>query len=217
MRSTHERPARVLLTSFEPFDGAATNPSIPVAGEVKRRLTGAPAAGAAIRVEHRTLPVAFARATAALTAAINELQPDIVLSIGLASGRTRPSFERLAVNLMDARIPDNDGTQPADGEIVPGGPTALWTTLPVKAALIAADAAGIPAELSMTAGTYVCNAVFYQGAYAAQGGPLRAGFVHVPDCETEADIHASADAVEVLARTALRGTPDPVLALGEVS
>lgn len=172
-RADHE-PV-VLVTGFEPFAGAPVNPS----GELVRRLTelGHPDC----RIVGEVLPVSFDRAAGLLAAAIDAHDPDIVIALGLAESRHAITPERVAINLADAPIADNDGDQPRDAEIEHGGPAARFTGLPVKAISHALDAAGIPSDISLTAGSYVCNHVFYQlmGLAAARPG-LRAGFIHVP-------------------------------------
>ena len=172
-RADHE-PV-VLITGFEPFAGAPVNPS----GELVRRLAelGHPDC----RIVGDVLPVSFDRAAGLLAAAIDAHDPDIVIALGLAESRHAITPERVAINLADARIADNDGTQPRDEEIEHGGPAARFTGLPIKAITHALDAAGIPSDVSLTAGSYVCNHVFYQlmGLAAARPG-LRAGFIHVP-------------------------------------
>ncbi len=165
----------VLVTGFEPFADAPVNPS----GEVARRLAelGHPDC----HLVGEVLPVSFARAAPLLAAAIEAHHPDIVIALGLADSRHAITPERVAINLADARIADNDGVQPRDAEIEHSGPAARFTGLPVKAIVHALDAAGIPSDVSLTAGTYVCNHVFYElmGFAAARPG-LRAGFIHVP-------------------------------------
>lgn len=165
----------VLVTGFEAFADAPLNPS----GEVVRRLAelGHPDC----RLVGEVLPVSFARAAPLLAAAIEAHDPDIVIALGLAESRHAITPERIAINLADARIPDNDGAQPRDAEIEHGGPIARVTGLPVKAIAHALDAAGIPSDVSLTAGSYVCNHVFYElmGIAAARPG-MRAGFIHVP-------------------------------------
>ncbi|MBA4247264.1 MAG: pyroglutamyl-peptidase I [Microbacterium sp.] len=172
-RADHE-PV-VLVTGFEPFAGAPVNPS----GELVRRLIelGHPDC----RIVGEVLPVSFDRAAGLLAAAIEAHNPDIVIALGLAESRHAITPERVAINLADAPIADNDGDQPRDAEIEHGGPAARFTGLPVKAIAHALDAAGIPSDISLTAGSYVCNHVFYQlmGLAAARPG-LRAGFIHVP-------------------------------------
>ncbi len=165
----------VLVTGFEPFADAPVNPS----GDIVRRLVelGHPNC----RLVGDVLPVSFARAAPLLATAIDAHHPDIVIALGLAESRHAITPERVAINLADARIADNDGDQPRDAEIEHGGPVARVTGLPVKAIAHALDAAGIPGDVSLTAGSYVCNQVFYElmGLAAALPG-LRAGFIHVP-------------------------------------
>ncbi len=169
----------VLVTGFEPFAGAPVNPS----GEVARRLgeLGHPDC----RIVAEVLPVSFARAAALLAAAIDAHDPDIVIALGLAETRHAITPERVAINLADARIADNDGARPRDAAIEPHGPSARFTGLPAKGIAHDIAAAGIPAEVSLTAGSYVCNHVFYElmglvEQRASGGRPLRAGFIHVP-------------------------------------
>lgn len=169
----------VLVTGFEPFAGAPVNPS----GEVARRLAelGHPDC----RIVAEVLPVSFAKAAPLLAAAIEAHDPDIVIALGLAETRHAITPERVAINLADARIADNDGDQPRDAAIEQGGPAARFTGLPVKAIAHDIAAAGIDAEVSMSAGSYVCNHVFYElmgivEQRAADGRALRAGFIHVP-------------------------------------
>jgi pyroglutamyl-peptidase len=177
----------VLVTGFEPFAGAPVNPS----GEVARRLAelGHPDC----RIVAEVLPVSFARAAPLLAAAIEAHDPDIVIALGLAETRHAITPERVALNLADARIADNDGDQPRDLAIEPGGPAARFTGLPAKAIAHDIAAAGIPAEVSLTAGSYVCNHAFYalmglveqrtahrSATGEADARPLRAGFIHVP-------------------------------------
>ena len=145
----------VLVTGFEPFDGADVNPS----GELARRLgeLGHPDCHLIAEV----LPVSFTLAPQQLAAALDAHRPDILLMLGLAENRHAITPERVAINLADARIPDNDGDQPTDAPLEPHGPPARFATLPVKHIAHAIDAAGIPAEVSLSAGSYVCNAVMY--------------------------------------------------------
>ena len=158
----------IVVTGFEPFGGAAENAS----WQAVQRLTG---------VERVLLPVSFARAAEAVRRIV-ALGPDAVILTGEAAGRNAVSVERVAVNLMDARIPDNDGAQPVDLPVRPGGPAAWLATLPTRAMMEAMVAAGVPAALSYTAGTYVCNCAFYalMDAIARSGRPIPGGFIHVP-------------------------------------
>jgi len=170
---------RVLVTGFEAFGGAASNPS----GEVVRRLLDDTAAfdEAGIEVVGVALPVTFQGAAAAIERAVDEHRPDVVVALGLAEGRDAITPEKVAINLADARIPDNDGAQPVDESIEDGGPAARFTGLPVKSIVAALTEAGIPARVSLTAGSFVCNHVAYVlGGIAERHPGLRAGFVHVP-------------------------------------
>jgi len=166
----------ILLAGFEPFGGDATNPS----QEIVHALDGTSIAGHA--VAGLVLPVSFAATAPLLVDALARERPAIALALGQAGGRSGLSFERVAVNLIDARIADNDGLQPVDAPVVAGGPAAYFSSLPVKAMARQVRALGIPASLSMTAGTFACNQVFYLLAHAiAQGdADTRGGFVHVP-------------------------------------
>jgi pyroglutamyl-peptidase len=164
----------VLLTGFEPFNGADVNPS----WEAARALDGW--SGPGFQVVARELPCVFGRANLALFDAIDALQPDIVIGVGLAGGRHEISVERVALNVDDAGIPDNAGQQPVDATIADGGPAAYFSTLPIKAIVRALRLRGFPAGVSQTAGTYVCNHVFYGLMQHAQGRALTGGFIHVP-------------------------------------
>ncbi|RDI67573.1 pyroglutamyl-peptidase I [Nocardia pseudobrasiliensis] len=168
---------QVLITGFEPFDGAEANPSWDVAAESARRPAPDGVAVTAVR-----LPCVFDTALPVLRQAIAESDPALVICLGLAGGRTEITPERVAINLDDARIPDNAGAQPIDRPVVPGGPAAYLADLPLKAAVAAMTAAGVPAAISYTAGTFVCNHVFYGLCHliATERPGLRGGFVHVP-------------------------------------
>jgi pyroglutamyl-peptidase len=164
----------VLLTGFEPFNGADVNPS----WEAARALDGW--SGPGFQVVARELPCVFGRANLALFDAIDALQPDIVIALGQAGGRDEISLERVALNVDDASIPDNAGQQPLDATIADGGPAAYFSTLPIKAIVRALRLRGFPAGVSQTAGTFVCNHVFYGLMQHAQGRQLKGGFIHVP-------------------------------------
>jgi pyroglutamyl-peptidase len=167
---------RVLVTGFEPFGGDTVNPSWLAA----ERLAAAPPAGIEVRAEQ--LSCVFGTAVEELRRAVARHEPGLVLCTGLAGGRSELSVERIAVNVDDARIPDNAGRQPVDEPVVPGGPAAYFSSLPVKACVAAIREAGLPASVSQTAGTFVCNHVFYGLAHliATELPDLRGGFVHVP-------------------------------------
>ena len=164
----------ILLTGFEPFGGEAINPS----WEVARALQGQVIAGAVVQA--RCLPTSFGAAPAALAAALAEVRPGLVIALGQASGRTEISIERVAVNLIDARIADNAGDRPQDVPIRDEAPAAYFSTLPIKAMRNGLRAAGHPAGLSLTAGAFVCNQVFFELQHQLAGKGLKSGFIHIP-------------------------------------
>ncbi|WP_233433438.1 pyroglutamyl-peptidase I [Lysobacter soli] len=177
----------VLLTGFAPFGGESTNPS----WEAVQALEGEVVAGH--RIVARCLPVEFDASLHALQHALDELVPSLVICVGQAGGRAQMSLERVAINVIDARIPDNAGAQPIDEPVAADGPAAYFTSLPLKAMLAALRNAGFPAEISQTAGTYVCNHVFYALMHALRGLPgVRGGFVHIPYSPAQAALHAGA-------------------------
>lgn len=133
-----------------------------------------------VRIVARQLPCAFEQAPERLRQCLADVQPILVIAVGLAQGRSDVSIERVAINLNDARIPDNLGHQPIDTPVVPGGPAAYFCSLPIKAMVRALRAAGIPASVSHSAGTFVCNQVFYSLQHALAGSGVRSGFIHVP-------------------------------------
>lgn len=189
---------RILITGFEPFGGIELNPS----GEIARTLDSAAIAGR--EVVGRVLPVEFGEAGRQLKAMIRELQPGLVLCLGVAASRQVISLERVAVNLDDARIPDNAGQQPIDQPVVPGAPTAYRTTLPVKAMLGGMEAAGIASELSSSAGHYVCNHLFYTLMHELEGREgVRGGFIHVPFAAPSGALEKLIAGIELGAKIAL--------------
>jgi pyroglutamyl-peptidase len=166
----------VLLTGFEPFNGATINP----AWEAVRALEGWQ--GEHFRVEVRQLPCVFGDAIEDIAAMIDELHPDVVIAVGQAGGRPEISVERVAINVDDAAIRDNGGGQPVDAAIAPDGPAAYFSSLPIKAIVRALRERGLVAGVSQTAGTFVCNHVFYGLMHhaARQALTIKAGFIHVP-------------------------------------
>ena len=165
----------VLVTGFDPFGGEQLNPSWEICKRLSREIAG-------LRVETCRVPCEFRRAIEVVAEAIERHRPSMVICLGQAGGRTHMSVERVAINVDDARIDDNAGTQPVDEPIAVDGPAAYFSTLPIKAMAIAMREAGVPAEVSNTAGTYVCNHLMYGVLHflAASGNAARAGFVHVP-------------------------------------
>ncbi len=167
----------ILLTGFDPFGTDAINPSWLVA----RALQGQGIGGHTVVAAQ--LPTVFGQALQRLTALHRQLQPALTVCLGQAGGRSALSIERIGINVDDARIPDNQGAQPIDTAVVPGGPAAYFASLPVKAMLRAVQRAGVAGEVSQTAGTFVCNHVLYglMHLLAREGvDGMRGGFVHVP-------------------------------------
>jgi pyroglutamyl-peptidase len=168
---------KALVTGFEPFGGDAVNPAEEAVHLVKPRLGD-------LEVATAVLPCSFAESTAALVRAIEATRPDIVLGVGQAGGRLALSLERVAINVQDARIPDNDRAQPIDVPVVARGPAAYFATLPIKAAVAALRQAGLPAEVSNSAGTFVCNHLFFGLMHRIVTRPVaagvRGGFIHIP-------------------------------------
>ena len=212
---------KALVTGFEPFGGEPINPAL----EALRRL---PPRLGALTLATRVLPTAFGRTLGALENAVLTTAPDIVLCLGLAGGRAALSLERVAINIDDARIPDNDGLQPIDLPVVAGGPAAYFATLPIKAATAALRQAGLPAVVSNSAGTFVCNHVFYGLMHlAAMRQPgLRGGFLHLPYLPSQAARLDGAPAmalddivrgIEIVLEVAAARSEDIVAAEGAIS
>jgi pyroglutamyl-peptidase len=170
----------VLVTGFHPFGGELVNPSWEICNRLPREIAG-------LRVEICRVPCEFRHAIETVAAAIEKHRPALVVSLGQAGGRSHMSVERVAINIDDARNPDNAGAQPIDEAIAPNGPPAYFATLPVKAMAAAMREAGVPAQVSNSAGTYVCNHLMYGVLHflAARGIDARAGFIHVPYAEEQ--------------------------------
>lgn len=164
---------KILITGFQPFGGQSVNP----AWEAVRKLPDVLGDKVLWKLE---IPVTFGGAFDAVEAKAAEIDPDVILCVGQAGGRDAVTPERIAVNLQDASIPDNAGNQPVDLPAVADGANAYFTSLPVKAMAAAARALDIPCRLSCTAGTYVCNDVFYRLLHRYRDTGKRVGFVHVP-------------------------------------
>ena len=164
---------KILITGFQPFGGQSVNP----AWEAVRKLPDVLGDKVLWKLE---IPVTFGGAFDAVEAKAAEVDPDVILCVGQAGGRDAVTPERIAVNLQDASIPDNAGNQPVDLPVVADGANAYFTSLPVKAMAAAARALDIPCRLSCTAGTYVCNDVFYRLLHRYRDTGKRVGFVHVP-------------------------------------
>ena len=165
---------KIIVTGFDPFGGETINPSIECVKALPE-IEGVEL----IRLE---LPTVFKESAKRLNEVINDVKPDAVLSVGQAGGRPGITMERIAINVDDARIPDNISQQPIDEEIQVEGEAAYFSTLPIKRIVKAIREAGIPAEVSNTAGTFVCNHIMYQALFAATKAdkPFKAGFMHIP-------------------------------------
>ena len=166
---------KVLLTGFEPFGTATSNPS----GEIVKQISGD-------NIVTAILPVTYAQSAEHLLALIAEHNPDVVICLGQAEGRTQITPEKVAINLDDARLPDNAGVQRSDVKILDDGPDAYFTTLPIKEMVDAAKAVGVPASVSLSAGAFLCNHVFYVTQNKFAGTKVRSGFVHVPLMDSQA-------------------------------
>lgn len=196
----------VLVTGFEPFGGETVNPS----WEVVRQLDGAIIGGGLVVA--RQLPCVFGESLRVLEAAIDELNPTLVLAIGQAGGRSDITVERVAINVDDARIPDNRKQQPIDRPIIADGPAAWFSTLPIKAMVAAMREAGIPASVSQTAGTFVCNHVMYGLLHKlAHSSGARGGFIHIPYLPEQAAAHPGAPS---MAAQTVRQALEIALAVG---
>jgi pyroglutamyl-peptidase len=209
----------VLVTGFEPFGGDPRNPSQDIAlalhGRVilDRQIVGA------------VLPCVFGEARAELVRLLRAHHPSLVVGLGLARGRAEITPERVAINVDDARIPDNAGAQPIDAPVVRGGPAAYWSRLPVKAIVAALRERQIPAAISQTAGTFVCNHVFYGLMHALRWQrATRGGFIHVPASsqmakpgEPSLPLAVMIEAIAVAVEAALARTRDLRHGGGQVS
>ena len=169
---------KILVTGFDPFGGEKINPAL----ETIKRLPDAVLGARIIKLE---IPTVVGKSLAKIKEAVEKENPDVVLSIGQAGGRSEITVERVGINIDDCRIPDNEGNQPIDEPIVAGGPSAYFVTVPIKAIVEKIKANKIPASISNTAGTFICNHVCYGVAHlaaarTAAGKPMKSGFIHIP-------------------------------------
>ena len=168
----------VLVTGFDPFGGDRVNPSWMAVQALHGRQVGAH------RIVGAQLPTQFGHSLQALRELLLHYRPALAICTGQAGGRVALSLERVAINMNDARIADNAGEQPVDTPVIAGGPAAYFTSLPIKAMLTALLAEGINAEVSQTAGTFVCNHVFYglmhELSHRAELRHTRGGLIHIP-------------------------------------
>lgn len=166
---------KILVTGFDPFGGEAINPAIESVKRLPEEIAGA-------KIVKLEIPTVIHRSLAVIKEAIQKENPDMILSIGQAGGRNEISVERVGINVDDCRIPDNDGNQPIDQKIYADGPDAYFVNLPIKAMVKAMQTAGIPASVSNTAGTFICNHVTYGVRYMIEKefAGKRSGFIHIP-------------------------------------
>ena len=166
---------KILVTGFDPFGGEKVNPALEAVKSLPSEIHGA-------EIHWVEIPTVFYKSAEVLETAIVRFQPDAVLCIGQAGGRASLTPERVAINQDDARIPDNQGNQPIDTPIRLDGQAAYFSTLPIKAMVQAIKEEGLPATVSNTAGTFVCNHLMYQALYLADKKfpHMRAGFMHIP-------------------------------------
>lgn len=165
----------ILITGFDPFGGETINPAYEAVKLLPDKIAGANI----IKLE---IPTVFSKSTIAIEEGIKKYNPDVVISVGQAGGRSSVTIEKVAINLAEARIPDNAGEQPMDTPLREDGETAYFTTLPIKAMVQNVREKGFPCHISYTAGTYVCNSVMYQTLYLTKKyyPHIKAGFIHVP-------------------------------------
>lgn len=190
---------QVLLTGFEPFGGESSNPSAEAVLQLCRQ-----SAPVGVSWQALILPVEFKRSGTLLRDAISRLQPDLVLCVGQAGGRTALCLEQVAINLLEARIPDNSGWQPSGEAILSDGPAAYFSNLPLKAIRAQLQQQGIPVQISYSAGTYVCNALMYQLMHTLAASPqCRGGFIHIP--YAPAQVATKPDAASMSVETVVAG------------
>lgn len=209
---------KVLLTGFEPFGGESINPSLEVVKLMaSRQLENVQIIGCEV-------PVIRYQAIETVAQAIEQHQPDLVIMIGQAAGRSAITPERVAINLDDYRIEDNAGNQPVDEPIMVTGPAAYFSSLPVKAITHALQQAGIPCQLSHSAGTFVCNHLFYGIQHYLQARPIRSGFIHIPLLPEQASashqpsmsLATLIQGIEVMILTCLKFEQDVTLSGGTI-
>ncbi len=209
----------VLITGFEPFAGAAINPSL----EAVQQLEGREISGGIIRTA--IVPVVHQKSIDAVLKAIDEIKPDIVLLIGQAAGRTGITPERIAINIDDFRIPDNDSIQVIDEPVIEDGPAAYFASLPIKAMVKAMGEAGVVSSISNTAGTFVCNHLFYGVMHALRETAVKAGFIHIPLIpaqnitgeQASMPLECIVRGLEICAATALSIEDDVVIVGGQIA
>lgn len=187
-----EARKKLLITGFDPFGGETVNPSWEAVCLLPEEI-------GTFRLTKLQIPTVFGRAAETVLAAAEKLQPDVILCIGQAGGRSGVTPEAVAINLREARIPDNTGNRPSDVPVVKDAPAAYFSTVPVRAMVQAINDEGIPAALSYSAGTFVCNDVLYSLLHHYHGTQTKVGFIHVPFLPEQAKENAPAMALEQMA------------------
>ena len=166
---------KLLISGFEPFDGDLFNPSADFLNWIKAKKFN-------FELETILLPVSFEKSYSLLSAKIKTMGPTHIILTGYAKNRDCLTLEKIAINWIDARIPDNDGNMPKNQNILIGSPDGIFTTLPICSMQLASKNSGIESKISYTAGEYVCNSLFYQ---ALVNGPCPVGFIHIPTATRE--------------------------------
>ncbi len=210
---------KVLVTGFDPFGGETINPAYEAVKLVNDNIEGAEI----IKIE---IPTVFGKSMTVIDKAIQKYQPDVVLAIGQAGGRTSMAVERVGINVDDARIPDNDGQQPIDEIIYEDGENAYFSNLPIKKMVFEMQNENVPAVVSNTAGTYVCNHVLYSIMYLIDKkyNNLRGGFIHVPFLPEQVkdknmpsmSLEMIKKGIEVAIKTAVKNESDEKLVGGSI-
>ncbi len=184
------KPNRILITGFAPFGGFSENPSQWIAQEPWKTAD-------AEEIYTHVLPVSASKIPETLFQLLDQIQPSICLHFGLASQASQVRIERIAINLLDMRIPDNDGIQHTDKSILESGETAYFSTLPCRTILTQLHQSGVPAELSYSAGTFICNQAMYLSLHYAMRKrvPKQSGFIHIPNTPEQAALHSGTSSI----------------------
>lgn len=200
---------KLLLTAFDPFGGEQINPAWEAVKEIPEKMDN-------FAVTKCMVPTVFGKSIALVGEKIKELGPDVVICVGQAGGRTSISLERVAINCNDAGIPDNEGNQPTDEPVIPEGPAAYFSTLPIKEMVNAIRNEGVPASVSNSAGTFVCNQLMYGVLHfiEEENLPIKAGFIHVPYIPVQAAGKPESPASMALADI-VRGLVAGIMCLGD--
>ena len=183
---------KLLITGFDPFGGETVNPSWEAVQLLPETVSG-------WQLHKRQIPTVFGKAAEVVLAAAEEIAPDAILCVGQAGGRSAVTPEVVAINLREARIADNAGSQPQNEPVVPHGPAAYFATVPVREMVGAINAAGITAALSYSAGAFVCNDLLYALLHRYDGTAVRVGFIHVPFLPQQAKENRPSMALETIA------------------